>query len=221
MQIFARDPQKKADFKFHSEKIAYWFFRLNGCLSLENFLIHHEKRGREGTEVDILSVRFPYRQELLSSGKPMPDHPIFKSDGKIDIIFAEVKKGRSGINSSWLNPDLSNIERILHIIGFVSSEKVPKLAEIIYKNNFYENTSYRIRLFAIGSEKNTELSEPIIQLEWRDILLFIHNRFLSFWGYKRQHRQWDETGKWLIDKTYVFRDSPEAFVSTVIENMVD
>lgn len=29
------------------EKISYWFFRLNGCLTIVNFVIHHTSRPRE------------------------------------------------------------------------------------------------------------------------------------------------------------------------------
>lgn len=83
---------ERQDFLFSCEKTAYWFFRLNGCLVLDNFLIHHERKGHEGTEIDILLVRFPLPHELLLSGEGMPDHPIFNSKSKVDIVFVEVKK---------------------------------------------------------------------------------------------------------------------------------
>ena len=30
--------------KIKTEQLAYWFFRLNGCLSLVNFLIHNQSQ---------------------------------------------------------------------------------------------------------------------------------------------------------------------------------
>ena len=45
---------------YEPEKIAYWFFRINGCLTITNFLVHHERRGHFSTEVDVLAVRFPH-----------------------------------------------------------------------------------------------------------------------------------------------------------------
>jgi len=210
---------KKPEFNFTIEKIAYWFFRLNGCFILENFLVHHERGGREGTEVDILSTRFPFRKELQLTGEAMPDHAIFDSDGKIDIMLAEVKKGRCDINPSWLDPDLKNMERILFVVGAVPSDQVIEVANTIYSDSYYENTSYRFRLFAIGEETNSELSKRIIQIEWTEVLLFIHDRFLSYWRYKTQHRQWDSTGHRLFLLTKKFKHNPELFASHIISKM--
>jgi len=55
------------------EKVAYWFFRLNGCLTLVNFVVHPDLIRRDEprsqwTDVDILAIRFPHRKELLTSG---------------------------------------------------------------------------------------------------------------------------------------------------------
>lgn len=205
------------EFEFKSEKIAYWFFRLNGCLFLENFLVHHERRGREGTEIDMLSARFPFRQELLLTGEAMPDHPIFDANGKIDIILAEVKKGVCDINLSWLDPNKKNMERILNIIGFISPEQVDEVAQTLYANSYYEDASYRFRLFAFADRTNATLGTNIHQITWTDVLLFIHDRFSSYWKYKTQHRQWDGTGKKLFSLTKTFK--PEKFVSYVLSNM--
>ena len=45
--------------RIKTEQLAYWFFRLNGCLTIVNFLVHGERRGREGTDADILAIRLP------------------------------------------------------------------------------------------------------------------------------------------------------------------
>ena len=94
----------------NTESLSYWFFRLNGCFCLTNFLIHHEKKGFEGTEIDLLGVRFPFRQELAFSSKPIPDHRIFCTDHKIKLVIAEVKKNLCQINESLLNPKTQNLE---------------------------------------------------------------------------------------------------------------
>ncbi len=49
------------------EKIAYWFFRLNGFLTIENFVVHPELISdgtSQRTDADILAVRFPYEKNL-------------------------------------------------------------------------------------------------------------------------------------------------------------
>ena len=47
------------------EKVAYWYFRLNGFLQIENFIIHPERYGSGRTDADLLAVRFPFRAERL------------------------------------------------------------------------------------------------------------------------------------------------------------
>ena len=76
------------------EKLAYWFLRLNGCTTIENFVIHPDDAGSQRTDVDILGVRFPHRAELLTSEKPMHDHPAFTATPhRIQIVLTEVKGG--------------------------------------------------------------------------------------------------------------------------------
>ena len=91
------------NYRFDPERIAYWFFRLNGCFIIDNFLVHHYQRGLEGTDVDILAMRFPYRRELASSplltAPPMEDHSLFESaDERTHIYLLEVKRGKNAIN---------------------------------------------------------------------------------------------------------------------------
>ena len=49
------------------EKVAYWYFRLNGYLQIENFVIHPGRRGGQRTDADLLAVRFPHRAERTSA----------------------------------------------------------------------------------------------------------------------------------------------------------
>ena len=57
------------------EKVAYWYFRLNGFLQIENFVVHPGGRGGQRTDADQLAVRFPHRAEFLFDhpDRPMPD----------------------------------------------------------------------------------------------------------------------------------------------------
>jgi hypothetical protein len=50
-----------------SEKLAYWYLRLNGFLTITNFIVHPDFGRSQRTDVDILGCRFPYRQELLEN----------------------------------------------------------------------------------------------------------------------------------------------------------
>jgi hypothetical protein len=59
------------------EKVAYWYFRLNGFLQIENFIVHPSVRGSQRTDADLVAVRFPHRAEfLLDHPHPMPDDEV-------------------------------------------------------------------------------------------------------------------------------------------------
>src|SRR5258706_3440363 len=207
---------------FSAEKVAYWFFRLNGCLFLENFLVHNEnwKKGN-GTEIDLLSVRFPYRQELKLSGTEMPDHEVFGKD-KMEIIFAEVKsKQPCSINDSWLNPEGKNMERMLYIIGAIQPGEIDGAAKDLYTNKTYEAKTCRIRLFAIGADRDSDLEKGIIQLDWSNVLMFVHDRFVKYTRYKTEHEKWDDTGKNLYTMAIRLHNKPNEFAKNVIRKFIN
>jgi hypothetical protein len=45
-----------------NEKLAYWYFRLNGFMTMESFILHDESRKGlpQRTDADIYGVRFPF-----------------------------------------------------------------------------------------------------------------------------------------------------------------
>jgi hypothetical protein len=58
--------------KVTAESVAYWYLRLNGCLTITNFIVHPEwRREGVGTDADILGVRFPHRREMMR--RPLVD----------------------------------------------------------------------------------------------------------------------------------------------------
>lgn len=71
--------------KIHPEKLAYWYFRLNGCLTIENFVVHPDWRRGQQTEIDLIAVRFPHRAELLNKSM-IDDQKIFSDPSRIRII---------------------------------------------------------------------------------------------------------------------------------------
>lgn len=203
---------------FRTEQIAYWFFRINGCLNIINFLVHHERRGYEGTDVDILAVRFPFRRELAWSHAPMEDHPIFDSSGKVDIIICEVKSSLCDLNGPWTDPEKKNMDRVLSAIGAFPKEKVREVADALYSQKIYEGMVHRVRLFAVGERTNTSLSDSVAQLTWEEMLTFIYERFRKYSDEKAQHSQWDRTGYRLFRKMKRHR-TVESFVNDVMWEM--
>ena len=53
------------------ERLAYWYFRLNGFLTTENFIVHPDRGPNQRTDADLLAVRFAHRKENLV--RPMTD----------------------------------------------------------------------------------------------------------------------------------------------------
>ena len=81
--------------QMNPEDVAYWYFRLNGCLTIQNFVIHPDWGSDQRTDVDIIAVRFPQREELLRNSM-RDDGKLFPDRTRIRIIFAEVKTGLFG-----------------------------------------------------------------------------------------------------------------------------
>jgi hypothetical protein len=216
-------PNPETPFYFSAEKVAYWFFRLNGCFSLENFLVHPEIPDDGGTEVDVLGIRFPFRRELSLSQHPIADHPIFTSrDPKIDIVIADATVGKyCKVNSSWMDKTKPNLQRILHVLGVFDMEHEEKVLKNLYKDFVYEDEQYRINIYALGKKKDTGLPSKVMQITWKEILSFVHQRFITYEDYKRQHDQWEDTGKKLFLKATERRDSPENFISYTITHMIN
>jgi hypothetical protein len=103
------------------EKLAYWYFRLNGFFQIENFVVHPEQRGGQRTDADLLAVRFPFRAERLfdDPNDIMVDdvQRLALSDDLIDVVIAEVKTNQPcTLNGPWTLQDRQNVHRVLAAI---------------------------------------------------------------------------------------------------------
>lgn len=196
-----------------AEKVAYWYFRLNGFFQLENFIIHPERRGSQRTDADLIAVRFPYRAERLydDPNDVMADdvQQLALSERLIDILIVEIKRNQPcTLNGPWTREDSHNIHRLLAAIGCLPPDRIDAAASDIYRTGLYRRgVGPRIRLVAVGRERNTELDDQyaeVTQLIWQDILAFIWARYNTFRNQKTQVDQWDEEGlkiKHLADRT--------------------
>jgi hypothetical protein len=207
-----RTPVRAHQESLDPEKVAYWYFRLNGFLQIENFVVQPGRRGGQRTDADLLAVRFPHRAEFLLDH---PDHPMLDdvpglslSDRMIDVVIAEVKTSRCTLNGPWVTEDRQNVHRILAAVGCVPHDRIEPAARDIYRRGVHLTAqALRIRLVALGRHRSEELanSHPdVIQLTWADLLTFIWNRFRTYRQQKTQVDQWDPQGlriKQLADQT--------------------
>ena len=180
------------------EKLAYWFFRLNGCFTIENFIVHPDFGGAQRTDADILGVRFPHRREGVEDG--MDDHLSLVSD-RLLIFVAEVKMRRCALNGPWTRAPDRNLVRVLRAIGLHPPDVIESIADRIYEDRFYRDDLGEVRLYAVGDQIDPRLKRrhpDVRQLEWGEILTFVHRRFTQYGAVKRDHKQWDPVGLMLF-----------------------
>lgn len=177
-----------------SENLAYWYLRLNGFLTIPNFIVHPEKGNLQRTDIDIIGLRFPFREELEGM---MDDKAFSDYSDKPVIVITEVKIGRCVLNGSWRDPQKKNMESVLQAVGAFKKETIEEVAENLYKKGVYDGNQYKVVLVCIGKDVSQEISakySAVPQITWRQVSNFIYSRFKSFERQKISHGQWDNVG---------------------------
>jgi len=138
----------------------------------------------------------PQLCEFGTSVRALPYHGIFEDSRKIEVAIAEVKSSRCALNGPWTRAHDENLQRVLFALGVFPRPQVNAVAQALYASRYVEDDERIVRLFAIGSEENTDpLYEPVVQVTWTDILQFIYQRFRTHDRLKSQHEQWDACGR--------------------------
>lgn len=192
--------------RISSEQLAYWYLRLNGFLSIPNFVVHPDRGAGQRTDVDVMGVRFPFRKENVL--RPMEDDDFFRqAPAKPLIILAEVKGSLCRLNGPWTEPSRGNMQRVLAALGVFPEEMLEIVSTEIYSTGRYEDNYYQITLACFGAVRNDIISNDypnVPQFLWPGVLSFIYRRFSSYRRQKADHNQWDDVGKCLWD---VFENS--------------
>lgn len=215
-------PKQDAVETVHTEKLAYWFFRLNGCLTTENFIVHPDAGRDQRTDADILGVRFPHRAEMLD--QPMEDHAAFQGFGDRTMLFvAEVKSRTCRLNGPWTRPADRNMQRVLKAVGALPEAEVETAADALYHTDRYDGERYAVRLFSLADEVGgfSEEHPNAIPITWGEALRFIFRRFRDYRVEKPANDQWEATGKGLFRAYRRFWHTEEAFVQDVRARLVD
>lgn len=199
-----------------SEDLAYWFLRLNGFLTIQNFIVHPDEGACQRTDVDLVAVRFPFRSELASN--PMKDFHTFSEIKKPLVLFTEVKRGRCRINGPWTARSKENMQRVLRAIGTHDPSKINEIASSLYDTGIFEDNAYSISLLSIGKDLNLELQQRyprVNQILFTEILKFVYERFDKYPDRKADHHQWETNGKNLW-KTFDGSRSVQEYIDSVI-----
>ena len=184
-----------------SEDLAYWYLRLNGFLTIPNFIVHPDTGAQQRTDVDVLGVRFPYRAELLL--RPMvDDKPFVDVRDRAYLVFAEVKRGQCCLNGPWTDSDSENMQRVLRAIGALRDVEIGAAAASLYNTGTFSNEVYHVSLFCFGERASLEVRQhypAVPQKLWPEVLGFIFQRFTGYRDQKASHPQWDQTGTRLFE----------------------
>lgn len=218
-------PNNGCEKGLRAESAASWYFRLNGFLSIPGFIFHldslHAELGHNGqprharTEADLLAVRFPYSREQIK-GQTMADDPLLvtpslqKLRPRPMFILVEVKAGDCRMNGPWTDAAARNMQRAICRLGFESDDtEVDRIADSMYRTASWKTESFVLQYVCVGARKNHALQQRypnVLQIDWRDVGRFLHNRLSSFppklpSGFV--HDQWPDFGRrfgrWFVD----------------------
>lgn len=176
------------------DRLAYWYFRLNGFLTIENFAVHDELSENTRTDADVIAVRFIEREENFL--RPMRDDPrICDCNTLANLVIAEVKTGRCALNGPWTKPECDNMQRVLRAIGCVPAKDINLAANDLYESSIWLSRDVTIRLVAMGEYRNTDASMiGVPQFTWDEVIDFCIGRFREYGPQKRQVSQWMPDG---------------------------
>lgn len=174
------------------EQLALWYLRLNGYLTVSNFVLHPDTPGSERTDADLLAVRLPYSREVAGTTMERDD-TLVRQDERIDFIIAEVKSGRCRLNGPWIKPETQNMQYVLRWFGMIKEESVvQEVARKLYENCIYEGEDWGLRLACFGSRRSERLHHNVVQITHEEAVKFMSDRFRRHADIKTSHRQWDD-----------------------------
>lgn len=198
--------------------VALWYLRLNGFLTVQNFVLHPEKGGSAKTDADIVGIRFPHRMEFT----PDADDGRFNQHAKVPyFIVAESTVGQCKINGPWKN--MESFVDVLRSFGPIPESRIRGIADAWAKKGAYSNDAIDCCLLFFGKEKNRELTEryPLAeQVIWDEICEFFHRRFSTYRKVKSDHESWGRIGNGLWDCWFNSRSNKEECCEKLIASLV-
>ena len=217
-------PRLPMRYQFDPERLACWYLRLNGFLSIENFIVHNEGGRAQRTDLDLVALRFPNRREALrgyaDDAEWMADDRRFRDKTNPFAAFVEVTTKQCKLNGAWTDRAKANVPRAIRALGvFSTPQEVEEASEKIYTAGRYASDKIELGLISIGESPNPDLSAQlrnVMQIVWSEITGFIFDRFAAFERIKEEHSQWDLDGHLLWHVFQEHRGDKAAFSSAFV-----
>lgn len=191
----------RAELGTSPEDLGYWYFRLNGFLAIPNFIVHPDEGSSQRTDVDIIGIRFPHRQEIVHH-EPLEDHSVVVDRTRALLVLAEIKTRQCSLNGPWTRPKDENLRRVLDAVGAFDADTGARVADSLYEKGTWSDRRFTVSLLCLGASHNSGLARrypDVPQVLWHDVLGFIYQRFKRYRLEKCRHDQWPESGKRLWD----------------------
>ena len=150
----------------YAEELAYWFFRFNGFLLLENY-VNHRYNGQPYTyETDIMGLKMPNTSEVVG-GTYLQEYCATKIIG----IIVEVKSGNFNPNRIF---NVENVNRQnIHRLGLpISDQEI----EQVLCNSRYENRDCIVEKILVCNESLENEILPYRTILLNDIVSYIVSR---------------------------------------------
>ncbi len=203
------------------EDIDYWYLRLNGFLTLRNFLVHGDRKGETRTEIDVLGVRFLHRREHLA--EPMDDDNWIGQIKRTIVVFCDAKIGAQDFNDAWINRDKKVMESFLALVGVIPQTEWASVAHQLYETGRSEpDGNVLITMLLMHHDPKGRVSKRLKsaqQIQIEHALRFIHKRFKKYHAVKTPHGQWEPSGHAIWDLYCKSRHSEDEFVSDVLNGL--
>ena len=194
------------------EDLSNWYFRLNGFLTIPNFILHPQKPGSQRTDADLVGIRFPFRKEF--GGDQIDDPKLCCSSTKPSLFIVEVKTKEVDLNNTWICRPKGNINKLITDLGILEEpKKIAEVSRALYESGQFDGEYYWSFALVgdIDAGKVSDCYESVPRRFWTDICEFIHQRMRTYCRLKTDHSQWDCFGKKLYElaKKYAEEDDFE------------
>ncbi|RAV19474.1 hypothetical protein [Paenibacillus contaminans] len=160
----------------YGEELAYWYLRLNGFFTINNFVLHHNREGRT-SDADILAVRFPYVYEEVGGRDEDWDNQLvgrFNKD-KIVGLICEVKTGLD-FDETKLFKEV-NLSKALGRFGF--TERLDRQADELSIKPSLTIDNYEIYKVLISTDPQSPRTD-CLHIKLVDVQRFIKERMKKY-----------------------------------------